>query len=61
MTTLEEVLTRTTSTNYDLVLLDEHFGTSQRGSMFIETLKKHGFESKIFIASANCSAADNKM
>ncbi|CAN0129660.1 unnamed protein product, partial [Ectocarpus sp. 4 AP-2014] len=59
--TLEEVLTRATSAIYDLILLDEHFGTSQRGSTFIETLKKHGVESKIFIASANCSAADNEM
>lgn len=59
--TLEEVLTRATSTSYDVILLDEHFGTSQRGSMFIKTLKEHSVESKIFIASANCSVADNKI
>lgn len=59
--TLEEVLARATGTKYDVILLDEHFGTEHRGSTFIQTLRKHGVESKVFIASANCSAADNKL
>lgn len=59
--TLEEVLQRAMDTNYDVILLDEHFGSDQIGSLFIDTLRKNGVKSKIFIASANCSASDNQM
>ncbi|CAM9865678.1 unnamed protein product [Ectocarpus sp. 12 AP-2014] len=58
---LEDVLAKAKATPYDVILLDEHFGTEQRGSLFIETLRKNGVESKVFIASANCSSADNKL
>ena len=59
--TLEEVLAKATSTEYDVILLDEHFGNSQKGSVYIKTLREHGVKSLVFIASANCSETDNEL
>lgn len=59
--TLGEVLEKAKSKHFDAILLDEHFGAGQRGSLFIDTLRKNGVRSKIFMASANCSASDNKL
>lgn len=61
VTTLEEVLQKSMIKEYDIILLDEHFGNHQRGSLFIKTLRDKGVMSKIFIASANCSVADNNL
>lgn len=59
--TLKDVLEEATTSQYDVILLDEHFGNGQKGSLYIETLRKNGVVSNIIIASANCSSADNKL
>lgn len=55
---LREVLEKSTTNEYHVIFLDEHFGTEETGSMFIKTLRKHNVKSKIVIASANCSIVD---
>ena len=59
--TLHGVLEKATQNKYDVIFLDEHFGIEQTGSVFIKTLRENGVDSKILIASANCSAMDEKL
>lgn len=47
------------SSPIDVILLDEHFGNGQLGSLYISKLRDNGITSPVFIASANCSPADH--
>ncbi|AAK14440.1 EsV-1-14 [Ectocarpus siliculosus virus 1] len=59
--TLPGVLDTCKTSHVDVILLDEHFGNGQLGSVYISTLRNNGIRCPVITASANCSPSDSAM